>query len=121
MGKPLRIVAVVLALGLAISWAYRIATPILTAQQIKTIALREAEYLGPGSVVTQAVLYPADQVRRSTGEPETNFRTSGCINGLPLPTFLCPTRSIWVVRTHTPGRGNYDQFFDANTGQPALP
>jgi len=121
MGKPLRIVGIVLVFGLAISWAYRLATPALTEQQIKTIALQQAEYLGPGSVATQAVFYPANRVRASTGELMTNFRSSGCINGLPLPSFLCPTRSIWVVRTHTPGRGNYDQFFDANTGKPALP
>ena len=121
MGKPLRIVAIVLAVGLGISWVFRLTTPTLSEQQVRAIALREAEHLGPGSVTTQADLYPADQVRTSTGQLLTNFRSNGCLTWLPLPTFLCPTRSIWVVRTHTPGRGNYDQFFDSNTGRPALP
>lgn len=119
MGKVLRVVAVILAVGLAISWAYRLSTPTLSEQQIEAIALHDAGYVSPGSVVTQAVLYPADQVRSSTGIPETDFRQSGCPFWLPVPSFLCPTRSIWVVRTHTPGHGNYDQFFDATTGRPA--
>jgi hypothetical protein len=119
MAKLLRISAVVLVLGLAISWAYRLGTPTLTEQQIRTIALRQAEYLGPGSVATQAVLYSADQVRSSTGVPKTNLRTSGCITRVPLPSLICPMRSIWVVRLHTPGRGNYDRFFDASTGRSA--
>jgi hypothetical protein len=109
----------VLIVGLAISWAYRLGTPLLTEQQIETVALQHAEYLGPGSVATQAVLYPADQVRSSTGAPKTNLRTSGCITRVPLPSLICPMRSIWVVRVHTPGRGNYDLFFDASTGRSA--
>ena len=119
MPKIRVIIAFVLGIGLLFSWAYRVSTPTLSQQQIEAIALHDAEYLSPGSVVTQAVLYPADQVRSSTGQPEKGFRTSGCLVWLPLPSFLCPTRSIWVVRTHTPGRGNYDQFFDATTGRPA--
>jgi hypothetical protein len=119
MAKVLRIGAVVLVVGLAISWAYRLGTPTLTDQQVETIALQQAEHLGPGSVATQAVLYPADQVRSSTGNPRPYLRTSGCITRLPLPSFICPMRSIWVVRVHTPGRGNYDLFIDATTGQPA--
>jgi hypothetical protein len=119
MAKLFRIGAVVLVLGLAVSWAYRLGTPTLTEQQVETIALHQADYLGPGSVVTQAVLYPADQVRTSTGQqPLASLRTSGCITRVPLPSLICPMRSIWVVRVHTPGR-NYDLFFDATTGRPA--
>jgi hypothetical protein len=119
MAKLLRVGAVVLVVGLAISWAYRLGAPSLTEHQIETIALQQAEYLGPGSVVTQAVLYPADQVRTSTGQqPLASLRTSGCIGRVPLPSFICPMRSIWVVRVHHPGR-NYDLFFDATSGRPA--
>jgi hypothetical protein len=119
MSKLLRIGAVVLVVGLVVSWAYRLGTPTLTEQQVETIALQQAGYLGPGSVVTQAVLYPADQVRTSTGQqPLASLRTSGCITRVPLPSLICPMRSIWVVRVHRPGR-NYDLFFDATTGRPA--
>jgi hypothetical protein len=113
----LQISAVVLVLAVAISWAYRLGSPTLTQQQIEAIAAQDAERQGPGSVITQAVLYPADKVRSSTGQPFHYIRTSGCL--LPgLPAVLCPGRSIWVVRAHTPGR-NYDLFYDATTGQSA--
>ena len=118
MVRLLRIGVVIVVLGLAGSWVYRLAVPKMTAEQAEVIALHDAEYLGTGSIATQAVLYPADDVHTSTGQ-WIWLSVDGCPSWLPIPYQLCPTRSIWVVRVHTPGKGNRDVFLDASTGRPA--
>lgn len=97
--------------------AYRLGAPRLTEQQATQTAQSHANLsVGPGSIATQAVLYPASDVRASNGRPLPSFGR-GCPGWVVW--ILCPPRSVWVVRVHTPGKGNYDLFIDANTGKEA--
>ena len=115
MTKVIGIVAVVATLFISMFWAYRLGAPKLTEEQAMQAAQDAADrYDGPNSIATQAVLYPGNDLHWSGGGKIPYMKT-GC--PALIPWFLCPPRSIYVVRVHTPGKGNYDLFVDANTGQ----
>jgi hypothetical protein len=116
MVKVIGVIVLLASIATASFWVYRLGAPKLTEQQ----AMRAAQYradlsIGPESIATQAVLYPGHDVHRSTGGPFPIYST-GCPGWVIW--FACPPRSIWVVRVHTPGKGNYDLLVDANTGGP---
>ncbi len=114
--KVIGVIVLLASMVTAGFWAYRLAAPKLTEQQAMQAAQNRADLsIGAESIATQAVLYPGADVHRSTGGSFPIYST-GCPGWVIW--VICPPRSIWVVRVHTPGKGNYDLLVDANTGGP---
>jgi peptidase YpeB-like protein len=114
MNKVIGVIVLLITLFISGLWAYRLGGPKLSEQQAMQAAQYHADLAGgPESIATQAVLYPDNDVQSSNGHPFPYIQP-GCPGWVIW--FLCPPRSIWVVRVHTPGKGNYDVFIDANTG-----